>query len=383
MKNYFIILLIAMVQLNSCQDKKRDMKTPEEKDKIQEEILNRPSNIWPTNKDQNGDYYYNVNMGTMKGYIAQDAGSHFVTDKESVSIPAMMLGENWGEGTGSYVLNYEYHPLPKKLYVAWFSASENKFYEGLFKMPYDKIKDEFDKMWKAYPDKSLYAADRYDRFTDIIVGVAPKGDVVVWLSSLSQKIQIGQYKAKETTAISWEDFAEMSGMGEGNTKENYLKHSIKSISPLPIGKVDRYEQEYTWKPKIEYETNVSGEEINTLKYRIDYFNGELENIYALYNKSNVYKKRFVPQKIIFRFKTDDKSLYGTGFELDEEDIYKAFAVLTKDNELPLELVVKLDREISISKIVLRNERNEYVLDTPKKKISKSFLDLNIEALKEK
>ena len=382
MKNYFIILLMVVVQLNSCQDTKYKDMNLEEKAKTQEEILNRPSNIWPTNKDQNGDYYYSVNMGTMEGYVATDASSHFVTDKEIVSIPAMILGQNWGEGTGSYVLNDEHHPLPRKLYVAWFSASENKFYEGLFEMPYDKIKEEFDKMWKSYPDKSAYAADRYDRFTDFIVGVAPKGDVVVWLSSLSQQIQIGRYKAKETTTITWEDFADMNGMGDGATRENYLRNITKNAYPILIGKLEQYEQKYTWKPKIEYETNVSGQEIHPLKYRIEYFNGELENIYTLYNKSNVYKKRSIPKKIIFRFKTDDKSLYGTGFELDEEDIYKAFTVLTKDKELPLELVVKLDREMSILKIVLRNERDEYVLDTSTKKIGKSSLDLNIEALKE-
>ena len=178
--------------------KYKDM-NEEERAKIDQEILNRPNEIWPTNKDQNGDYYYNVNMGTMPGYLAEDAGSHFVTDKESVSIPAMLLGESWGEGTGSYVLNDEYHPLPKKLYVAWFSASEDKFYEGLFDMPYEKIKEEFDKMWTTLAPNTITAvASKFERFTEIIVGVAPKGDVVVWLSSLSQQIEIGRYKAKET-----------------------------------------------------------------------------------------------------------------------------------------------------------------------------------------
>ena len=45
MKNYFIILLMVVVQLNSCQDTKYKDMNLEEKAKTQEEILNRPSNI--------------------------------------------------------------------------------------------------------------------------------------------------------------------------------------------------------------------------------------------------------------------------------------------------------------------------------------------------
>ena len=346
---------MVVVQLNSCQDTKYKDMNLEEKAKTQEEILNRPSNIWPTNKDQNGDYYYSVNMGTMEGYVATDASSHFVTDKEIVSIPAMMLGQNWGEGTGSYVLIDEHHPLPKKLYVAWFSSSENKFYEGLFEMPYDKIKEEFDKMWTVYAPYAIQTvAAKYERFTDIIVGVAPKGNVVVWLSGGLQSIEIGRYKAKETTKITWKDFAEMNGMGEGATRENYLRNITESTSPL-VGKLEQYEQIYTWKPKIE-----SKNPVEVVLYEIQMYNGEKEQIYYEYKGSNSTEKRAVPKYIAFSGQSKP-SFYYIEYTFKEDDIYKAFEALGKE-DLPINLVLVLDKKNEPDIIILKNSKYEYVLD---------------------
>ncbi len=332
MKNYFIILLLAIVQLNSCQDKKYKDMNEEEKAKIDQEILNRPNEIWPTNKDENGDYYYKTSICSFPGYFSENAGSHFVTDKEDVGFLTMENGV-WPQTTSS-VLNDEYHPLPKKLYVAWFSISEDKFYEGLFELPYDKIKEEFDKMWLDYPNNSLYAADKYDRFRDIIVGVAPKGYVVIWLSSLSQQMQIGQFQAKETTKITWENFAGMNGIAPEQTRERYVRmyrEMEKIPSSIPFGKLEQYQKKYIWKPKIEYEATVSGEKILPLKYRLQYYSGDLEYIYELYENKNLPKLRFVPQMVSFEFNIGSKGFSG-GFNIDEEDIYKAFNLLAKDND---------------------------------------------------
>ena len=281
--NNVILLILLALQIISCQEKKYDNMTEAEKAAVQQEIYDRPSEIWPTNKNSSGEYYYTVNMGAMEGYLAQNSGSHFVAEDESVSIPARSFGENWGHGTGSYAFNDEYHSLPKKLYVAYFSATENKFYEGLFDLPSDQIKEEFDKMWRAYPNKSLYAKDKYDRYKEFIVGVAPQGEIVVWLSSFSQQIIIGTYKAKETTEITWEDFKSANNMGDV-TREFYLKSTTKSKYPIPLGKVEKYGKQYHWKPKIEYEDAKSPEKIETLKYYIEYFSGGYESIYALYEK---------------------------------------------------------------------------------------------------
>ena len=378
----YVLSFLCFMQLLSCQDKKYKDMNEEEKAKIDQEILNRPNEIWPTNKDENDDYYYKTSICSFPGYFSENAGSHFVTDKESVGFLKMENGV-WPQTTGS-VLNDEHHPIPKKLYVAWFSISEDKFYEGLFELHYDKIKEEFDKMWLAYPNKSLYAASKYNRFTDIIVGVAPKGYVIVWLSSLSQQIQIGRFQAKETKAITWGRFAGMNGIAPEQTRERYVRmyrEMEKMPSSIPFGKLEQYQKKYTWKPKIVYETSVSGEKILPLKYRIQYYSGDLEYIYELYEKKNLPLSRFVPKEIIFEFNIGSKA-FGGGFDIDEEDIYKAFNLLAKDNETDLELVVKLDKDEEISKIVLRNKTNEYVLKCTDVQIGAGEIDPKINPLEE-
>lgn len=351
--------------------------TEAEKATLQQEIYNTPSEIWPTNKNSSCEYYYTTSLCSFPGYISENAGSHFVTGSESVGFLTMENGV-WPQTTSS-ALNDEYHPLPKKLYVAYFSAAENKFYEGLFDLPYDQIKEEFNKIWRAYHNKSLYAKDKYDRYKEFIVGVAPQGEIVVWLSSFSQQIVIGTYKAKETTEITWEDFKSANNMGDV-TREFYLKSTTKSKYPIPLGKVEKYGKQYDWKPKIEYEDKKTLKKIETLKYYIKDFNGGYENIYALYEKENVLKLRNVPKKIIFRFKTDEKFLYGTGFEFQEDDIFKAFETLSNNQKEELELVIKIDEFKQISKVLLRNSVNEYVLDVPIKKVGKTDLDIQITPL---
>ena len=223
-----------------------------------------------------------------------------------------------------------------------------------------KIKEEFDKMWSTYASYNTQTvALKYERFRDIIVGVAPKGDIVVWLSGGLQSIQIGKYKAKETTAISWEDFAGMSGMAKGNTKENYLRYTPESKKPIPFGKLEQYEQKYTWKPKIETEKPVEA-----ILYEMEMYNGESERIYHEYKGDNPYEKRAVPKLCSFIWQKKPNSSYEINIYFKEDDVYKAFEALGKEDN-SLDLILDLDNESELNKIYLSNGKEKYVLDPEK------------------
>lgn len=367
LKNYGLLFL-CFIQFVSCQDKKYTNMNEKERVKVQEEINNRPNEIWPTNKDKNGDYYYKTSICSFPGYISENAGSHFVTDKESIGFLKMENGV-WPQTTGS-VLNDEYHPLPKKLYVAWFSASENKFYEGLFELPSERIKEEFNKMWLAFAsNEQIYKASKYKRYTDIIVGVAPRGDVVVWLSGGLQSVEIGQYTAKETKEISWKDFAGMNGMGEGATRENYLIHITKSKYPISFGKLGQYEQKYTWKPKIQ-----SHDPVEVILHEMEMYNGEKERIYYEYKGDNPYEKRAVPKKIEFNWMIKEISSNSAEITFNEEDIYNGFHSLSDSPNSCIDIVVQLDKKNAFDKVVLKNKNHNYVLQPDNIKIRKGDYD---------
>lgn len=355
-----LIILIFALQLVSCQKNNNQMSS--KKEESNGKMIDEPTGIWPTNRDKNGDYYYTTSLNSFPGYITQDAGSHFITSKEEVGFLVMENGGGWPYVTG-WGRNDEYHPIPEKLYVAWYSPHEDKFYQGTFVMPSDKIKKELDKMWRAYPTKSLYTADHFDRYKDLIVGVVPGGDVVVWLSSLSQTIEIGRYKAAVTDKITWKDFAGMNGMASDNTKENYLKYTEKGISALPFNILEKYERRYNWKKVIEKEDGKNKAlQINLNKLFVTYFNGEEETSYALYKQEYGFASRAVPSIILFEFYLNGKD-YSGGFDLVQDDIFKAFEELSKSGGKSLELVLILDRDNEVAKIILRNETKQYVLET--------------------
>lgn len=371
-----LIILIFALQLVSCQKNNDKMSNKEEESNGK--MIDEPTGIWPTNRDKNGDYYYTTSLNSFPGYITQDAGSHFITSKEEVGFLVMENGGGWPYVTG-WGRNDEYHPIPEKLYVAWYSPHEDKFYQGTFVMPSDKIKKELDKMWRAYPTKSLYTADHFDRYKDLIVGVVPGGGVVVWLSSLSQTIEIGRYKAAVTDKITWKDFARMNGMASDNTKENYLKYTEKGISALPFNILEKYERRYNWKIKIE--DKETKQVIQPLKFNTYFYNGEEEMQYALYKEEYGIASRPVPKKIIFRFKVDENIVYGTGFTFNEDDIFKAFDVVGVNKDKAIELVIQLDKDLELKKVMVKSEDKQYILDVPLPKMGKSKLDLKITPLK--
>lgn len=343
-------------------------------DKMNTDKYNEPSDIWPTNKDNQGDYYYKTSLCSFPGYITRNAGSHFITDKESVGF-IVMENSIWAATTASG-LNDEHHPIPRKLYVAWYSPHEDSFYEGLFDLPYDELKQDFEKIWKDYPNKSLYTADKFDRFRDFIVGVAPKGDVVVWLGSKTQTKIIGTFKAKVTDKISWESFASMNSMGAGATREHYIKTSKKGADPLPYDKVEQYNQRYNWKPNIENEEGINLK-IDLNLFYIMYFNGEEETIYSSYHKTNDFKLRGVPSKINFEFYMDGTE-YSGGVDFYEEDAYEAFKKMKQKDNDSLHLVITLDKDKKISKTILKNKHSSYVFDMKKHSIGSTPIDKSLD-----
>ena len=354
-----LIILIFVLQLVSCQknNKQTSDKIGESKDKM----IDEPNDIWPTNRDSKGDYYYTTSLNSFPDYKTQNAGSHFVAGKETVGFLVMENSEIWPIVTG-WGRSDDHFPIPEKLYVAYYALQEDKFYEGLFVMPSEKIKEELDKMWRAYPTKSQYTRSHFDRFKDLIVGVAPEGDIVVWLGSGSQTVEIGRYKAAVTDKINWSHFVRMNGMAPDNTKENYLRTTKREAIPIPIGKLEKLERRYNWKTMIERENeNENLIVINPNKLRISYFNGELETLYSLFVEKNQYKLRAVPKKIIFEFYLGDKE-FGGGFDLKEQDILTAFKEVSKSGSKSLEIVIQLDKLNEVSKIILRNEKNQYVID---------------------
>jgi hypothetical protein len=104
-------------------------------------------------------------------------------DGTSVSSPSAIVGytgSQWGDNTASVSVGGDLKSIPVKLNITWLSYTEDQFYTGSFVLPHNEILALFKKGW---PDFN-YTTNQptTSTFNEIVVGMAPGGMVVVWLS---------------------------------------------------------------------------------------------------------------------------------------------------------------------------------------------------------
>src|SRR5690606_26956992 len=107
------------------------------------------------------DYPMEVINGTFY-YKGEDAG---------LWIPSGgTLNEGWGESASVYVVGPEFKPLPDRVEVKFYSYAENKFYQGDFILPYDKIIALYQQQLNDAPSAP---------YSNFLIGLAPGGAVSV------------------------------------------------------------------------------------------------------------------------------------------------------------------------------------------------------------
>lgn len=141
-----------------------------------------------------GKFALSATPGTADGYPARIEEARFITpDGGSFPVPyGHLLRGNWGGGGTYWAVGDEFQAVPDSLEIRWFSYTENKFYEGHFLLPHERL--------RALLTRGLWDEETKSRFTygDLDVCVVPTGVVVVWLSAgQSNKVLIGRYQAQE------------------------------------------------------------------------------------------------------------------------------------------------------------------------------------------
>lgn len=133
--------------------------------------------------------------GCPEGYPATLIEGHFITsDGGSFPVPwgAFMNG-SWGSSSsGAWVVGDENQPAPDSLELAWYSYTEDKFYEGHFLLPQQRIHTL---LKNGFLNLSYHVPDTYNSLN---INVVPAGVVYVWLwGDSDEKVFIGRYQARE------------------------------------------------------------------------------------------------------------------------------------------------------------------------------------------
>ena len=153
------------------------------------------------------------------------------------------LDGNWGRSGIGWAVGEEMQPVPDSLELRWFSYADDKFYEGHWLLPQQRLHTLLEQgYWNAEEQK-------HETYGDFTVCVAPTGAAYVWLGG-TNTVFIGRYQAREIQY----DFAQFIPMADRAqvVKEGrehlppHVRHEI-ATGTVSTKQWDAYLKTYPWK----------------------------------------------------------------------------------------------------------------------------------------
>ncbi|MCV9930583.1 DUF2931 family protein [Flavobacterium sp. LS1R49] len=331
------LILLLTVTITSCMGKKKF--------------------DWKADTSAPMEYPIEVFEGSLGGYYFSEMGgfSH----------------SGWGSRGGG--MSEVHEEAPEILKMTWLSLAEGKFYTGNWVLPQEKMQQLFEEGFYNGPP------DRHSTYTDITIGLAPKGVVVVWMTGVGLQVEIGRYQAHETTIDPKNVYENAKYMfKEGQTtislagSDNMisgLKEKIITNGRPDVTVYDTYREKYLWKPKV---ILPEGSVITTLYIKA--CNGEKED---RFEKPIELKQRAIPYyyEIVWNDKNGQRYVSRIAFTRNQK--YWADALVGKGNgeELPLDFdkneirgifKTKIDKNIPAEMVIkidpTKDNDNEWVTD---------------------
>ncbi|MGY4385195.1 hypothetical protein ACVWYN_002231 [Pedobacter sp. UYP24] len=264
---------------------------------------------------------------------------HYIfADSTGTGPVADEIATKWGDESGISAVGEALEPVPVALDITWLSFTENKFYRGYFKLPYQQIfhlfKVGFDDYQWNEKDKRSFVHQTYDK---IITGVAPGGVVVVWLSGSGFQTEVGRYQAQPTT-VNMADFLDRDDIKM--SKDDYVKQALsrkKEVTDnvakngIPFGLWDKYRERFTLKALPVYEQPAT---IKTANISFEFYNGEKDVLMEdrLKKINFAQSARIKEMRVVWTDSIANKSDgYSLDINFDEVEIFKAYKEVYGDN----------------------------------------------------
>ncbi|MNK24089.1 hypothetical protein D3C87_423920 [compost metagenome] len=310
-------------------------------------------------------YDYQQGISTPEGYpIKLLSNSKFTVSVKGHRNPYTLLetgkvySTNWGNGESTFKSSDDGGVvLPDSLKLYWFSFLENKYYGLSTKLDKTKISNYFKKGYQRDMigdlEKTLTA-----KYQDLNVGIAPGGDVVLWISSGGDTREISVLKAKEMSLKQFKDYdivkddeikKVLSDTCECKDNPQFRK-IVHNGLPIPFGVwTEKYREKYNWK--------VDLGNLGQTKSRLEFYFYNGEN-FSLFNEEVIkskHQKQVVPSYIIFYF-FKNKEKYKAFFQFDEDEIYSNFKTLTQENSNePIDIVLNFNENLTNATVKLKSK----------------------------
>ncbi|MDV2439344.1 DUF2931 family protein [Acinetobacter gerneri] len=222
---------------------------------------------------------YGVYIGYPKGYISEFNNAHSAMKDENGEVIARFGGRNGTEGQLGYGVQNSPQtvmPIPAKMEVMWFSGTENQFWSGEFELPKNELvhalKDE--KILDLFTTRSGSREKKYDQ---IVVNVAPKGKVYVYLRGIPAKL-LATYQAKPIK-YDWLKHVDETWAIKGNeieSQDEYVELMKKDYINI-FDKVNQYYKEDFFTP-VRWKLRIKGDK-KILAFAVKTVNGEYTQVF--------------------------------------------------------------------------------------------------------
>lgn len=307
---------------------------------------------WLPTESAHGLYPMEIIKGDL---IFADGSSIYIPDKK-------VFNNGWGNYGSTHIVGEEFKPLPVKLAVVWFSYVENKFYEGNFDLPAEKLENIFK---QGFIDPFTRDKVTYDQ---IIVGFAPQGRLSVWVAGAGIVNEIALFQAQAVNP-DWNtifgpdiDRNELIQLGlneslDSKTRENIQKHG------LALTLWNRYHERFNWRPEI------IGVEISSIWLTMN--NGERRFYQSTQSIQEESSQRAIPKELRVEWGNLPGQRYTANITLNEFETYAAFDQLIKgSSDLPLRLGIEINPTLYTVAIYLRSAQSSLKFEKALSKIYK-------------
>lgn len=360
-KKYSGIILLLLALTTSCQNK------PTQKEMNIERFDYQPTISCPIG------YPVDVYRG---GLESQDGGF------EPLNLGTHTGISGWGHTGGS--MSSGVKAIPNRLNLIWVSYAEDTFYSIDCEIDYNKMVEKFKEGYQNsgffFNKNGAYKKVTYDY---VVVGFAPGGVVVVWLSGAEKQVEIGRYQG-EKTVVPQDEIATLDNHDRLIFQEDYRKETMlnekivpakvqeaNKNKPIPFGIWDTYRERYTWRPTFN-QSVFDNSTLTIRKIRMDMFNGEFGSLFDQSLVKNEFVKRAIPKRVNFSWKDKGGQVYSGTIDFDEKEIFDAFKGIFKDNkDIEAELEFRVNIPNTFITVMLKNKEHEIRLPKVKVAVFKS------------
>lgn len=184
-------------------------------------------------------------MYLLRGVLTLQSGAQ-------VAVPGRRDVHNgWGMRGSTHIVGEMVKPLPQRLDLAWFSYTEDRFYQGTFALPLDIVSALFA---RGVPEDR--ATRKPADFERVIVGMAPEGCISVWLAAGAEVVEVASFQAAPAD-LPWTAVLDNPDVSRAAFIRSTLEQSLGpegfarlQRQGVPRGLYQSYRTLYRWQPWV-------------------------------------------------------------------------------------------------------------------------------------